>query len=120
MRWGYSSSKLPNLKVPEFTKIEVTKAAETLIETVLKPQYIKPPLKNAQFNYIVDIDTKWYRSYFYFCAKYACPVPNAVLPPFENRFARMKYVGDNRFHLSFMRPTNECLEAIIDESYFQP
>ena len=88
--------------------------------------------KGKQFNYIVDIYTKWYRNYFYFCAKYACPGPNATSPFFETKFARLEYVGSDRFHLSFMRHTEEwvelyqnlslngCLEAIRNEPYFQP
>jgi hypothetical protein len=131
-RWVHSPPRSPKPKVPEVTKTEVTKAAEELVEAILKPQYIKSPPKDERFNYIVDIYTKWYRNYFYFCAKYACPGPNAMSPSFESTFARMEYVGDSRFHLSFMRHTkewvelyqglslNECLEAIREEPYFQP
>jgi hypothetical protein len=130
-RWVYSPPRPPKPKVPEVTKTEVTKAAEELVEAILKPQYIKPPSKDERFKYIVDIYTKWYRNY-YFCAKYTCPGPNAISPSFESKFARMEYVGDSRFHLSFMRHTeewvelyqglslNECLEAIREEPCFQP
>ena len=131
-RWVYSPSRPPKPKVPEAAKTEVTKAAEELVETILKPQYVKPPSKDEQFNYIIDIYTKWYRNYFYFYAKYACPGPNAISPFFEAKFARLEYVGGNRFHLSFMRYTeewvelhqnlslNECLEAIRNEPYLHP
>jgi len=131
-RWIYSPPRSPKPKVPEAAKTEVTKAAEELVEAILKPQYVKPPPKDKQFNYIVDIYTKWYRNYFYFCAKYACPGPNATSPFFETKFARLEYVGSDRFHLSFMRHTEEwvelyqnlslngCLEAIRNEPYFQP
>ncbi len=83
-------------------------------------------------NYIVDIYTKWYRHYFYFCAKYCSPGPNALSPFFETKFARMEYVGQNRFHLSFMRHTGEwiqihpnaslaeCLSAVQDDPCFIP
>lgn len=30
----------------------------------------------------VDIYAKWYRRYFYFCAKYCSPAPNALSPFF--------------------------------------
>ena len=116
----------------ESIKLEVSKAAANLIETFLKSKYVPPPPKDARFNYIVDIYTKWYRNYFYLCTKYACPGPNAISPSFESKFARMEYVGDSRFHLSFMRYTGEwielyqglsleaCLKAIQEEPYFQP
>jgi hypothetical protein len=131
-RWVYSPPKPSKPQVPESTKLEVSKAAENLIETFLKPKYVQPPPEDERFNYIVDIYTKWYRNYFYFCTKYACPGPNAIPPSFESKFARMEYVGDSRFHLSFMRYTgewielyqglllDECLKTIREEPYFQP
>jgi hypothetical protein len=131
-RWIYSPPKPPKPQVPERTKLEVSEAAENLIETFLKPKYVQPPRKDEQFNYIVDIYTMWYRNYFYFCAKYACPGPNAISPFFESKFARMEYVGDSQFHLSFMRHTevwielyqglllDECLQAIREEPLFHP
>ena len=131
-RWVYSPPKPKKPQVPEGIKLEVSKAAENLIETFLKSKYVQPPPEDKRFNYIVDIYTKWYRNYFYFCAKYACPGPNAISPSFESKFARMEYVGDSRFHLSFMRYTEQWIElyqglsleaslkAIQEEPYFQP
>jgi hypothetical protein len=81
----------------------VTTKANELIETVLKPKHIQPPPEDPQFNYIVVMYGKWYHRYFYFCATYCVPGPNAPMPGFEAKFARMEYAGNNRFHLSFMR-----------------
>jgi hypothetical protein len=110
--WIYSPPKPPKPKVPETLKVEV---------------------ERHDFNYIVDIYTKWYRNYFYFCAKYCCPSPNALSPSFEDKFARMEYIGgDGRFNLSFMRYTgqwieiytdlslDESLAAITDDPWFHP
>ena len=119
-------------KVPEHVKVELEQKANTLVETALKPTHVKPPPEDARFNYIVDIYTKWYRNYFYFCAKYHVPGPNAIEPFFEAKFARMEYTGNDRFALSFMRYTeqwvelyrdlsmDECLSAIRDEPFFYP
>jgi len=109
--WVYNP---PKPKVPEATKAEVEAKATELVNTVLKPAHIKPPRKNQQFNYITDIYTKWYRSYFYFCATYACPGPYALSPTFESKFARMEYVKGQRFNLSYMRHTGEWLEIYQD------
>ncbi len=126
----YSQPKGPQPKIPETLKTEVTTKANEFIDSVLKPRYIKPPDDNPQFNYIVDIYSKWYHSYFYLCSKYCCPSPDALVSDFEHRFARMQYAGNNRFHLSFMRyngewvplygdqTLDECLTAIRDEDYF--
>jgi hypothetical protein len=129
--WVYSPPKPPKPKVPDDLKAEVTAKAEKLIEE-LKPLHIKEPPKGHQFNYIVDLYTKWFRSYFYFCAKYACPGPYALSPFFESRFARMEYVGERRFNLAYMRHTGEwieleqgltvdkCLKAIKEDPYYIP
>ena len=104
--WVYSPPKSPKPKVPDPLKAEVTAKAEKLIQE-LKTEHVKKPQKDFKWNYIVDLYTKRFKNYFYFCAKYACPGPNTLSPFFETRFARMEYVGDRRFNLSFMRHTGE-------------
>ena len=127
--WIYSPRKKP---VPDLLKAEVQSRANELVENVLKPEHIKPPPKDIEWNYIVDIYTKWHGSYFYFCAKYCSPGPNAISPSFETKFARMGYFGNNHFNLSYMRHTgqwweiytdlssDECLTTIRNEPHFLP
>jgi hypothetical protein len=93
--------------VPENIKAEVETKAKELVESFLKPEYIKPPPEDMRVNYVVDIYTKWYRSYFYFCEKYASPSPIAIPPFFEAKFGRMEYVGECLFNLSYMRHTEK-------------
>jgi hypothetical protein len=116
--------------VPEDVKAELKQRADVLVETFLKPANIKPPPEEAQFSYVVDIYTEWYRNYFYFCAKYDCPGPNALSPSFEDKFARLEYVGEDSFNVSYMRHTGEwveihsglsmdqCLAVVKDEPHF--
>ena len=130
--WVYAPGKPAPPSVPEDLKAEVKAKADDLVESVLKPQHVKPPPKDLRWNYIIDIYTKWHRSFFYFCSTYACPGPNALSPTFESPFARMEYVGAGRFNLAYMRHTGkwwevyqgltaeECLETIRDEGIFQP
>jgi len=59
------------------------------------------------------------------------PGSNAISPTFETNFARMEFVGNGKFGLSFMRHTGkwvvlydrlslgECLDAIRDDPWFQ-
>jgi len=75
--WIYSP---PKPKITDAVKKRLETKATELISTVLKPEHIKPPPKNARWNYIVDIYTKWNRNYFYFCARYAYPDPCLSLP----------------------------------------
>ena len=131
-RWVYSPQKQSASQVPASIKAEVQRKAEQLIEATLKPQHLKPPPIDTHFNYLVDIYTKWYRHYFYFCAKYCSPGSNAIAPYFETKFARLEYTGNNHFALSFRRYTEEwieiypnlsvdqCLNAVRDDPLFQP
>ncbi|GAC1641853.1 MAG: hypothetical protein NVS4B2_31420 [Chloroflexota bacterium] len=130
--WVDSPPKAPKSRVPEAIKRELDAKAGDIVASVLKPKHVKPAPADERFNYIVDIFTKWYRHYFYFCATYRCPGPNALSPSFEVRFARLEYIGAHRFALAFMRHTgqwmqvypdlslDECLAAIADEPYFYP
>jgi hypothetical protein len=116
--WVYSTPKPPAPKVPANTKLIVQQKADELVDRVLKTRYIqRPPARNAfQHNYIADIYTKWYRHYFYFCAKYNVPGPNALVPFFEAKFARLEYTKDTRFNMAFMRYTGEWVEVYEDLS----
>ena len=119
-------------KVPDALKKALQEKADQVIEDTLKPKHIKPPPTDNNWNYLTDISSKWYRSYFYFCATYACPGPNAISPSFDTKFARMEYVGGEKFNLSYMRHTGqwweiyqdltmlECIERILNEPHFVP
>ena len=107
MRRGrYSTNPQISLAV----KSSVSAKAAVLINDILKPKHVKIPSADEQFNYVVDIYSKWFRNYFYFCAKYACPGQNAISPYFESKFARLEYTGTNSFSLSYMRHTGKWFE----------
>lgn len=130
--WFFPPQKPPKHKVPENVKIEVEMKAAELVDSFLKPKYIKVTPADEKFNYIVDIYTNWYRNYFHFFSKYRSDSPNAISPFFETKFARLEYAGNDRFNLSYMRHTgqwleiytslsvDECLEAIKDDPHFLP
>ena len=130
--WIASSPKQKKPQVPDSIKNTLSEKADKIIENILKPEYIKLPPTDNDFNYLVEIYSKWYRNYFYFCAKYNCPSPNARLDSFETRFARMEYVGSENFTLSYMRHTEQwweiyqeipmikSLKIITDEPHFIP
>lgn len=113
-------------------KQEVNQKAGELIENVLKPKHVQPPPKGRQLNYLVDITTKWLGSKCYFISIYRSPGPHAVSSTFETKFARVEYVGNGKFALSFQRHTgqwvelydalsvDECLTAIRDDPWFMP
>ena len=128
-QWVYAPAKP---KVPDYVKAEVQKKADQFVEAFLKPNFIKPPPEDTQWNYIVDIYTKWYRGNFFFCSKYHCPGPYAVSEYFEAKFARLEYAGNGKFNVAYMRHTEkwfeifqdltlgQCLEAIRDVPTLHP
>jgi hypothetical protein len=130
--WMVGPAKQSKASLPGTLKDEVDTKARDLIENVLKRKHIQPPPTDVQFNYITDIMTKWIGSTCYLISIYACPGPNAIAPTFEETFARMEYVGDAKFVLSFMRHTGkwvelyanicmyECLTAIQDDPWLMP
>ncbi len=104
---AFRRSKAP---VPPDIKLEVQRRAGDLINSTLKPRHIHPPPKKEQFNYLVDIHSKWRGPFFYFCSKYCSPGPNALSASFESSFARLQYVGSGRFNLAYFRHTEEWQE----------
>lgn len=130
--WMASSSRQKKPQVPDSIKNSLSEKADEIIENILKPEYIKPPPTDNDFNYLVEIYSKWYRNYFYFCAKYNSPSLDARLGSFETKFARMEYVGSENFNLSYMRHTEQwweiyqeipmlqSLKIITEEPHFIP
>jgi hypothetical protein len=130
--WVYSPKSLPKPKVPDDLKAEGQRKAEALVEEFLRPQFIKPPPKNRRWNYIIDIHSRWHRSFFYFIATYRSRGQTAIKPTFEAPFARLEYVGNRRFNLAYMRHTDKwwevhqgftldkCLKTIREDPTFQP
>lgn len=125
------SRRISRPRVPDAVKQRVQREGDALVTEVLRPRAVKPPPEDAEWNYVSDVFTRWYHSWFYFCATYTSPSPRALSPTFETRFARLEYAGDERFHLAFMRHTGEwiviyrdipleaALAAIRDEPYFR-
>ena len=126
--WAPSRRLKP--RVPDDLKKEVQTRADDLVEKVLKPKNIKPPPKKPRWNYPVELWTKWHGNFFYFGSTWASPGPNRIAPTFENRFARMEYVGERLFNLAYFRHTgewwtihkgltlNECLELVGEDGPF--
>ena len=129
--WGLPTSKQTKPAISVSLKAELETKAGRLVEDVLMPRYVKPPPRDARFNYITDVWFKWLGSTMYFGAMYACPEPAAISPSFESLFARMEYIGDRSFVLSYMRHTDkwfrlpviltgeECLSAVENDWHFQ-
>ena len=130
--WTYVSPKPPKMKIPDRLKSDVKTKADEFVESFLKPNFIKEPPKDYQWNYPVDISTKWHQRYFYFCSTWRSPGPNAVSEFFEIRFARLEYAGNDKFDVAYMRHAgqwgeifqdftfDECIEEMRTNPLLQP
>lgn len=130
--WFPASPKVTKPKVPDEVKVVLQEKAQALIDNELKPRYLKATPTDNDFNYLVEIFSKWHRNYFYFCGKYNCPSPRAISPSFEIKFARMEYTSQGTYNLSYMRHTGQwweiynnlelekCLKIISSEPHFIP
>ncbi len=133
-RWAYTPPKKSKSKVPETLKAELAEKAKKLIEVTFKPYRLKldENAKEHGWNYVVEMYTKWWRNYFYFCSKYHCPSPHALSEYFDECFTRMEYVGGRQFNLAYKRHTEqwwevfqeltveECFEMIEGNQIFWP
>jgi hypothetical protein len=129
-QWTWAPSKTQKPTVPQKIKAELEAKAAKLVAEVLTPKYIKPPPENPEFNYPIEIWTKWNRNFFYFTSTWASPGPNRIAPTFESPFARMEFVGNDSFSLAYFRHTGkwseiyseltmeECLKLIAEDGPF--
>jgi hypothetical protein len=115
-RWVAGRFPRSRPPIPPSLKQRVQAEADRLLADVLKPRSVQPP--HPEYNYITDIFTRWFRTWFYFCATYTSPPrpPDGVQETFEVRFARLEYAGGERFHMAFMRYTGEWIEIYRDLS----
>jgi hypothetical protein len=121
-----------NAKATATEKAEIQRKAQELIDTVLAPKYILPPVENPVYNYVSGFKTKWAGKYFYFIRVYTCPRPEVATPTFDVNFARLEFQGSDRYAVSFMRHTGawfalvsgvtleKALQMISEDPWFQP
>ncbi|OGV17532.1 MAG: hypothetical protein A2X47_03950 [Lentisphaerae bacterium GWF2_38_69] len=131
-RWIFTGRKPDKFKADDSLKERISKMANELIDKKLKPEYVKESNVHKEFNYIVDLYSKWVSGRFYLCAKYRCPSERAISEFFESKFARIEVVSPDNFNLSYMRYTGqwielypnitieECFLNIETDPWFQP
>lgn len=114
--WMLTPPRQSKPRVPEAAKSLVQKRADELVAAFFGPKFIQPAPEETSFNFVSDISTRWQRSFFYFSATFICPNPGAFAPTFQLPFARLEYVGEDRFSLAYMRHTGKWWELYQDQT----
>ncbi|MCP4386583.1 MAG: hypothetical protein GY798_35110 [Hyphomicrobiales bacterium] len=92
-----------NNKLSEAEKKAITASCERLVEDVLKPRFL-PEIRPTEFNYCVDIFGKWHGNKYRFMQRFRNDRPDRFgEQEFTAPFARIEYVGRDRFDLAYFR-----------------
>jgi len=128
--WILSPKKDSKTKLTESEKIEIQNYFQPLIDG-FKKQYIQEN-PDKEFNYLIDVYSKWYQNYFYLCEKFKSEHPNRLVDEFEEKFVRLKFTAKNQFEFSYFRHTGQwflvadgltmedCRDMILSNPNFQP
>ena len=105
-QWVYVGGRSGN-KPSDAEKRAITAACERFIEDVLQPRFL-PEVRPSEFNYCVDIFGKWHGARYRFLQRFRNDRPDGYGErEFIAPFARLAYVGRDRFDLSYFRHTEQ-------------
>jgi hypothetical protein len=128
--WVRTGPPKGNIKLSQYDKDRISAAFSGIIDD-FKKQYVKEN-PNKEFNYLVDIFSRWRSNSFYLCERYKYGDHADLQGEFEYKFVRLQFIGKDCCHLSFMRYTGQwvlfaesqtidaCKEMIVSMSYFHP
>lgn len=111
--WKYKGSKT-DVKFTDYEKSKIVAQCQPLIE-FFKKQYIKE-CSDKRFDYPVNIYTKWYRNYLYFCEKFKSEHPNRIKDEYETKFVRLERTGKDNYNFSYFRHTGQWFLVATDLS----
>ena len=105
-QWVYVGGKAGN-KPSDAEKRAIAAACERFIDDVLKPRFL-PEVRPGAYNYCVEIFGKWHGTRYRFLQRYRNDRPDSYSErEFIAPFARLEYVGRDRFDLSYFRHTGQ-------------
>ena len=96
----------PSAAFSEAEKISVTAACEHLITDFMKPRFLSE-IQPTQFNYPIDILGKWRGAQYRFIQRYRSGFADNLGEEFDAPFARLDWIGRNRFDIQWHRHTGQ-------------
>ena len=131
-RWTYGAARAGH-KPSEAERRAIGDACETFIEDVLIPRFLPEVRPTEAFNYPIGIFGKWHGGKYRFIQRFRSDRPeNKLDPEFDSPFARIEFVSEDRFDLSYFRHTGqwwtvyrgvslaEALSLLETEGIFHP
>ncbi len=94
------------MPVDEFEKRAIIEACDTFIRDVLKPSLL-PEIIPTEFNYPIDIFGSWSAGRYRFMQRYRSGFADNAGWEFDAPFARLSYMGRDRFDIYWMRHTGK-------------
>ena len=85
-------------------KARISAACQRFIDEVLKPKFL-PTIRPTPFNYPVDIQGKWQGHRHRFIQRYRSGYPDNLGEEFDAPFARLDWMGPDRFDIQWHRHT---------------
>lgn len=110
--WISKESRKIKVKLADSEKNEISSQCQPLVE-LFKSQYVKEN-PDKRFNYLVDVYTKWYQNYLYFCEKFKSEHPKRIKDEYEVKFVRLERTGKDRYNFSYFRHTEQWFLVTID------
>jgi hypothetical protein len=119
-------------KPTEEEKAAIVSTCGAFIREVLKPRFLPEIRPSNEFNYCVDIFGEWRAGRYRFMQRYRSDSPIRIRDEFELPFARLDFMGPDRFDIYWMRhndqwwpvhhgvPLKEALELIVSNPVLHP
>ena len=113
----------------EERKASILQTVQAFLDSVIKPEYVRPDEANKEYPYTTDITVEWRKQTLYFLKHMYNPWKNE---PFQLPYVRMSWIGGDTFNLAYQRHTGkyqiiyrrisleECLEALATDMLLQP
>lgn len=100
--WSPQPERATKLKADVAYQTYVDGMLKKHIEQILKPHYAQ--LEPKSLHQLADITANWYQHhYIHFAAHFT----SAVHPPYKQVFARLAYLGEDKFRMDYMRHTGQ-------------
>ena len=107
-RSGVSRNSMRSSGISAAEKAAVIAACQQLIDGFFRPRFL-PAIRPTEFNYPVDILGRWHGTRYRFIQRYRSGFPENLGDEFDAPFARLDWIGRNRFDLQWHRHTGEWI-----------